>query len=92
MNGLIAVVLGFVITAITSVIPNQFLPMLLSPYPSMGVDVGITYTGYPIPFMAKIGGFQFISELDLVLDIVIITLIIWVIGGIIEDRKFSIRR
>ena len=41
MNGVIAVILGFIVTAITSIIPNPFLPMLFSSFPFSDMGIGV---------------------------------------------------
>ena len=83
------IAISFIITTITSQISNSILPILMPPtINGVGISVvGATLYGYPFPFITSIGPFLFVDWIGFIIDIIIISLIIWVVVSLYNKRR-----
>lgn len=77
----LSIIIGIIITGITSQIPNDILPMLFQTTESkIAIIGGGTLYGYPFPFIVNFLGFyQSFDWIGLIIDFAIFSIIIYVI-------------
>jgi len=79
---------GIIITAVTALIPNPFIPMLAPD--TIGrilVSSGVEPSGYLFPFAVSTAWGQGMDYLGLIVDVIIVWLILWAIVNVYSKRK-----